>query len=114
MKEHGTTSLTEGEPSNRSGPSLVALSGVEHERPLTGDAAPTGNGLEGCREPSRAELRAIEHEGELLQAELDLVDAECAWYGNPTSETAADLFGALIRLIDLYDLMVHQSERAVA
>lgn len=114
MKEHQTSSPPQGEASIHGWPSLAVPAGAGHNRQLIVDApSRSAWSLKGCREPSRAELRAIEHESELLDAELALVHAECAWYASPNPETAADLVGVLLRLVDVYDLM-DQPERAVA
>jgi hypothetical protein len=64
--------------------------------------------------PTDAELWGIEADAELLAAELALVDAEIAWFTQPSCATAADFLRALVDLADLHDLCDHRAAEAVA
>jgi len=57
--------------------------------------------------PSDAELWAIEQEGEVLSAELRLVDAEARLAASPSRAAAASFLQALLDVVDLHDFTDH-------
>ncbi len=57
-----------------------------------------------AREPTEAELWAIELEGEVLAAELALLDAEAALLASPTNRAVGRYLRALLDVVDLHDL----------
>ncbi len=59
--------------------------------------------------PSDAELWAIELEGEVLDAELRLVNAEAALFAQPSKAAAAAFLRALLDVVDLHDFTDHVS-----
>ncbi len=81
---------------------MVPLHTYDSPRPINRTAGPLD-----------AELWEIEAEADLLAAELALVDAESAWYRNPTPETAADYLDAVAEVIDLHTLYGYGPARSL-
>lgn len=68
--------------------------------------------LEHLEGPSDAELRAIEQEGDVLAAEMRLVDAEAALAATPTNANVAAYLRALLEVVDLHDFTDQLSGRS--
>jgi len=59
--------------------------------------------------PSDDELWAIELEGDVLDAELRLVDAEAELAAEPRSSSVAEYLRALLDVVDLHDFTSNRS-----